>query len=399
MSVSARHARASALVASARDLIDERPTGPDAPRWCVARGWRAFLDGLPDDAVDAAEREGLAAVLPRVSGVPGDLAALARAAADAAWLDAPAAEVTAGADGRRASPRKRAQVSSFAALAARVAGGRARIVDVGSGHGHLTRHLAGALDLRAEGWERDPARVDVARALTRDDRARFVAAEASSLARTLRGDDLVVGLHACGELGDVAVRAAGDVGASLALVGCCLQKRTGARAPLATPDGGDPASLTLDRAVLGVGNAGVGDEGVEADLATRTRSRVQRSALWALMGQGGFAVAHGEEMRGVNRRRATGAFDDLVAFAFAQRGFALPPPRERDLALRAAWEDYARVRRWSLPRAMLARAVEVWVALDRAEHLRRRGYEVAVVAAFDAAVSPRNVAVLASRRP
>jgi hypothetical protein len=43
---------------------------------------------------------------------------------------------------------------------------------------------------------------------------------------------------------------------------------------------------------------------------------------------------------------------------------------------------------------MLARSVEVWVALDRAEHLRRRGYDASVVLAFEASVSPRNVAVL-----
>ena len=75
------------------------------------------------------------------------------------------------------SPRKRTQVAAFAALAARVGGAPSRVVDVGSGHGHLTRHLARALGVEAEGWERDPARVAVASALAGDGGARFVAVD------------------------------------------------------------------------------------------------------------------------------------------------------------------------------------------------------------------------------
>ncbi len=387
------HGRASALLASTRDVIDLRPDGPDAPAWCAVRGWRAFLDGLPDGDVERAERHGLAAALEGLPGAPADLLALAREVAAVTAL--PTLGVAAGTavDRRRASPRKQAQVAAFRALASRIAGGRERVVDIGSGHGHLTRHLAGALDLRAEGWERDPRRVAVATALARDDRARFVVAEANALRGTLRASDLVVGLHACGALGDLAVTAAAEAGAAVALVGCCLQKREGARAPLATPDGIAPAALTIERTVLGLGNARDGDEGVEDDFATRTRSRVQRRALARLFREAGSELPSGEEMRGVNRRRATGDFAAFAAAAFATHGVATPPQGARD-ALTVAWSDYDRERRWALPRAMLARSVEVWVALDRAEHLRRRGYDASVVLAFEASVSPRNVAVL-----
>lgn len=392
--LAAMHLRASALLASTRDVIDLRPDGPDAPAWCEARGWRAFLGGLPDGDVERAERQGLAAVLEGLPGAPADLAALAREATAVTAL--PSLEGVGGTavDRRRASPRKQAQVAAFEALATRVAGGRARVVDVGSGHGHLTRHLAGALDLRAEGWERDPRRVAVATSLARDDRARFVVAEASSLRGSLRASDLVVGLHACGALGDLAVQAAAEAGAAVALIGCCLQKREGARPPLATPEGVAPEALTIGRTVLGLGNARDGDEGVEDDLATRTRSRVQRRALARLFREAGSGLPAGEEMRGVNRRRATGDFDAFVALAFAAHRVAAPPPQAVRAALTVAWSDYSRERRWALPRAMLARPVEVWVALDRAEHLRRRGYDASVALAFDAAVSPRNVAVL-----
>jgi hypothetical protein len=54
------------------------------------------------------------------------------------------------------------------------------------------------------------------------------------------------------------------------------------------------------------------------------------------------------------------------------------------------------MRRWELPRTMLARLIEVWVALDRAMLLVRSGRRVDVSMAFDAQVSPRNVAVIAT---
>nr|MBK7067053.1 methyltransferase [Deltaproteobacteria bacterium] len=102
-------------------------------------------------------------------------------------------------DGRRASPRKRVQVAAFAAMVGRVGAKGSRVVDVGSGHGHLTRHLVSALGVDAEGWERDPDRVAVASSLAGEGGARFVAMDARTLRRRCAATDLVVGLHACGD--------------------------------------------------------------------------------------------------------------------------------------------------------------------------------------------------------
>ena len=96
----------------------------------------------------------------------------------------------------------------------------------------------------------------------------------------------------------------------------------------------------------------------------------------------------------MNRRRAIGPLGELAARAFEVRGLIPPTPAAIDRALRDARADYERARRLALPRAMLARLVEVWVALDRAALLMERGYVVDVAVAFEAAVSPRNVAVL-----
>ena len=389
---------ASRLLAAVRDVVHERPYGAAAPGWCERRGWTRFLAALPDDAVSAAERDGLAAHLAAMPGAPDDLVALGLAVARCTALPALAETTSGTVDPRRASPRKRTQVAAFAALAARVGGAPSRVVDVGSGHGHLTRHLARALGVEAEGWERDPARVAVASALAGDGGARFVAVDVRDATAALRASDLVVGLHACGSLGDHAVRAAGAAGASVAIVGCCLQKREGDRAALVSAAGVPSGALTIGRAVLGLGNGCDGEGGVEEDLTVRAASRVHRMALRAALTAAGHDPGPGGEMRGVNRRRATGPLDELMALAFAARGMAPPTAAAVAAAGASAAAEYERLRRWSLPRAMLARLVEVWVALDRAAWLRELGYAAEVVEAFDATVSPRNVAVLGRPR-
>lgn len=389
-----RFADASRVLAAARDIIAERPARSAPPAWCERRGWTDFLAALPPDVVLRAERDGLAAHVANLPDAPADLVALARAVTAITALPPVESAASAVVDPRRASPRKRAQVAAFAALVGRLDASPLRVVDLGSGHGHLTRHLAVALGVEAQGWERDAARVAVAASLAGDRGARFVTVDARDAAGTLRSTDLVVGLHACGALGDLAVRAAGEAGAAVVVVGCCLQKREGDRAPLVVAEGVTAPALTLGRAVLGLGNACDGDEGVEDDLATRITSRVHRIALRAALLAEGHEIAPGEEMRGVNRRRATGALDALVASACAVRGWPTPSPAAIAEAGRAAAASYERTRRWSLPRAMLARLLEVWIALDRAAWLASRGYDAEVVAAFDPALSPRNVAVL-----
>lgn len=384
-------AEASRLLAGVRDVIDERSEGASPPAWCVRRGWVPFLGGLDDEAVHRMERDGLATHL---DGAPGDLAELGRAVLRVTALPALAMPASGGVERRRASPRKQVQVAAFAGLVDRLGARAARVVDLGSGHGHLTRHLARELGVEAEGWERDPARVAVASALAGEGGARFEAVDAYGAAGRLRPTDLVVGLHACGALGDHAVTAAGEAGAAVAIIGCCLQRRVGDREALVVPEGVEAGALTLGRAVLGMGNMRDGEEGVEASLAVRTASRVHRLALRRVLAAAGCVVAPGEEMHGVNRRRATGALDDLVARVFAVRGLALPSGAVVAEAERLARADHERARRWELPRAMLARLVEVWVAFDRAASLERRGYETEVLTAFDASVSPRNVAVL-----
>jgi SAM-dependent methyltransferase len=296
------------------------------------------------------------------------------------------------------SARKRRQLPALLGAVTAMAEHAARIVDVGAGSGHFTRLAADLFAREAVGIERDPGRVAAAVARAAElgagaGRARFVSVDACREGLTFAADDLAVGLHACGELGDRLVLAAAAAGCDVALVSCCLQKITGpARAPLSRA----AAGLTLRRETLGLANLTPRPLGVEASLEATIAAREARYALHRLLRARGVEVVAGEEMRGINRRRAHAGLAALAGQALALRGLA--PASEEEIRRHEvdARERYGRMRRLSLPRNMLARLVEVAVVLDRAAALEESGQRAQVVTLFDGAVSPRNIALFAS---
>jgi hypothetical protein len=108
-------------------------------------------------------------------------------------------------------------------------------------------------------------------------------------------------------------------------------------------------------------------------------------------------VGAGEEMRGINRRRAQAGFDELARHALARLG--LPAPTATELRTHAgeARRDYAIMRRLALPRNMLARLVELAVVLDRAALLEEQGHCVQLGQFVEPQVTPRNTVLFASR--
>jgi hypothetical protein len=103
-------------------------------------------------------------------------------------------------------------------------------------------------------------------------------------------------------------------------------------------------------------------------------------------------------MRGQNRRRAHRGLAAIAGAALVSRGLA--PATEAELAAcdADARAEFERMRRLSLPRAMLARLCEVAVVLDRAAALAEAGHEARVATVFDARVTPRNLGVFALAR-
>jgi SAM-dependent methyltransferase len=380
------------------EILDGRVDDGVPPPWCVRRGWDAFLLALDDADLRRCEEEGFGACAPTLRGAPADLVVLACEATSAAAL--PALDVGGALPRalRSVSIRKAQQLPALLGAVEAMARRAARIVDVGAGSGHFTLLASARFGREVVGIERDRGRVSagVLSARVCAGSVRFVVADACREGLAFAADDLAVGLHACGALGDRLVIAAAEAGCDVALVSCCLQKIEGAeRAPLSRA----AAGIRLRRETLGLANLTPGPEGVEVSLATTLAAREARQALRLLLRARGVETAPGEEMRGINRRRAHGGLGAIAAPALSLRG--LPPPSEAEIRRHEeeARRRYARTRRLSLPRSMLARLLEIAVVLDRAAALEESGHHTLVCTLCERAVTPRNIALFASRAP
>jgi hypothetical protein len=394
---------AADLVAAHRDVLEGRPGTGDGepPKVLVERGWDAFLLSLDDVELDAIEAHGHDAPWPERA--PAALRSLLEAAREVCALPAlPLTNVAAGPQRparRGENPRKLAQVEAFGRLVTPLAARSSRVVDVGSGHGHLTRDLAERIALPVVGLERDAALAGRARTLSSESPVAaplFAVTDVLRDGLALEAGDCVTGLHACGELGDVMVTSVARChAASLALVGCCLQKRRQlSRRPLSSAPGHAEA-LELPRSMLGLSNLAAGDDGIEATRADNLAARERRLALNRLLSAGGEPLRFGAEIEGMNRRMAQRELPPLAERAFALRG--RPSPSRAALDEAAAWarSEHARARRLSVPRALLARPLEVYVLLDRAVYLAEHGLSVEIGTLFPARISPRNLALVA----
>lgn len=379
-----------------RDILEQRVDEAVVPAWCDRRGWAPFLLELDEAAVRAAEAHGLAELLPSLTGVPRDLLELSREATAAVELPRLHGATPLSSEALRSVRfRKRAQLSGLLSAVASMAEGASRIVDVGAGSGHFTRLSAELFQREALGLERNPARVESAqkRVAASAVTASFVTVDARD-ALQFAEQDLAIGLHACGELGDKLVEAAGLARCDLALVSCCLQKIS---APTRKPLSQVAETPELRREHLGLTNLTAQPQGVEASIDVTIGARQTRYALGQLLRARGVVLEPGAEMSGINRRRANAGLAVVAELALAQRGLSAATDAELAHHIDQAARHYAVIRRLSLPRSMLARLIEVLVSLDRAAHLEEQGLDVQVATLFERAVSPRNIGIFASQ--
>ena len=392
--------RVHRTLAPALDIVAGRIQDERIPAWCEERGWTDFLLGLSAVDVERSEALGLAETVRTFGSVLADLVELVarvRAFAKLSKLDAMLVPGC-NEDYRGVSFRKREQLSSLLGALPALATPARRIVDVGAGSGHLTRLAASHFERAALGLERCAERVVSANARAdsqlRDPRftPQYVVMDACRAPLELTADDLAIGLHACGELGDALVLAVAESGAGLALVSCCLQKISApARLPLSS------RGLALERETLGLSNLTSQAVGVETEIERTIAARRSRYALRCLLLARGLDIPSGAEMRGINRRRAHAGLAELAARALEQRGLPPASPAELRAHELGAARNFERMRRLSLPRNMLSRLVELSVVLDRALLLHERGYALAVATLCERAVTPRNIALFASR--
>jgi hypothetical protein len=394
-------ARVLTVLEPVLDIVDAPVDTTTPPAWCTERGWLDFLLALGDDELAASEAGGFTALLAAQPGAPAGLRELAEQvqrctrlpALSSSGLPLPAAAL------RGVRQRKRGQLAALLGALSPLAAHAGRIVDVGAGRGHFSR-------LASELFQRQTLALDRNAALLRDgdERARrggssvvrFVEANIGQQRLELEPRDLAVGLHACGELGDRLVVAASAARCDVALVSCCLQKTSAAqRLPLSRQASG----FAIRRNALGLTNLSTREGGVEASLADNLRAREARLGLRYLLRARGLDVAPGEEMRGVNRRRAQAGLTDLASHALALRQLPAPSALELSTFAGAARRDHAIIRRLSLPRSLLARLIELAIVRDRAAALEEIGQAVVVAQLFAEHLTPRNTALFASAQP
>jgi len=384
------------------DIVEKRVDDVEVPAWCERRGWAAFLSSLGDEDLRRCEEQGLSIALEALPGAPADLRELARAVRSATALPSLQAQSLPLPEPwlRSVRARKREQLGLLLGALARMAAHAERIVDVGAGRGAFTRLAARHFQRAALGLELDAERVAAASARLVDDAddprgevAEFRASDVFRDGLELSARDLAVGLHACGELGDQLVRTAAEIGCDAALISCCLQKISQpARAPLSRAAGG----TAFSRGILGLTNQTAQPDGVETSLEQTQSARKARYALWRLLRERGLELEPGAEMKGINRRRAHAGLRSLAESALGLRGLSAASDAEIAHYERAADAAFPVIRRLNLPRALLARLVEVSITLDRAAYFEERGFHSAVVILFQRAVTPRNLAIFAS---
>lgn len=388
--------RALGILDDAQDVVTGRPVEGTAPEWAARRGWSDCLLGLSDHQLVEAEHAP-ARFLAAHSGAPESLRTLAD---QVTTLCAPFEDVSIPEHHsleKHVKPRKQAQLDAFSAVALREFAGVSRIVDLGSGHGHLTRALARALRPQETlGIDWHDGRVARAIDLAGPDGPRFVHGDASRAA----GDelpvaerDLVVGLHPCGDLGDALVSRAREAGAHVLAVSCCFQEtKREARGPLSQQ--ARAAGFTVPRHALGLANLSpVSFEG-SGSLTEKLDRRRTRLALHLLLEARGVPLDPGAEARGVPKDRVRQGLAEVAALSLGKRGLSPATAAElADASARAERAD-ASIRRLSLPRHALSRALELAIVMDRARLLEEGGWRTNVVTLFSSRTSPRNLAIV-----
>jgi hypothetical protein len=290
--------------------------------------------------------------------------------------------------------RKWRQIEAFAACLLPPDG--QRLVDWCAGKGHLTRAAALVTGLPAVGLERDPVLCTAGETLARR----------HGLAVSLTGLDVMtedvrqhvdaashcIALHACGDLHlrlmDVAAACSAP---ALCFSPCCYHK------------GRPPSGLNPDLSQLSP-DADMLRLAVQETVTAKGYERRQREleALWRQAVEACWdALGLPERPRHTPLPPAEfrGTFTDFCLRRLTDAGVTAPrlEPERLQACLAEGASRLARLRRLELLRQAWRRPIEVWLCLDRAVWLERRGYAVEVGTFCDASLTPRNILLRASR--
>lgn len=270
------------------------------------------------------------------------------------------------------------------------------IADWCAGKAHVGRTLAKALGRRLWALDHDAALARDAAGLAEADgvhlrfeRCDLLAGPPRSSPRPL---EWVVGLHACGGLGNRLLDfAIAEEAPAVALAPCCLHRHHGAPGWPTRSETARATGLTLDHAALRLATA---DE-VVARPTLRLRRRRDE----------GFRQAVDlrlRELTGEDRHHPLGTlpaawfdseFKDFALRVGDRLGRDLGPPAALASALREGTRRATRARALGAVRAVFRRPIELFAALDRALWLAEHGRRVRLAPFCSPRVTPRNLLI------
>ena len=267
-----------------------------------------------------------------------------------------------------------------------------------SGKAHLSRITAHQRGCSAAAIERDAHLVAVGKKLNAragiDIEFHCLDVMTSNAAALLQAQQNVIALHACGDLHLQLLSLSTARGVqTVTLAPCCYQLTTDDSrfvvSQLATASG-----LRLRRDDLRTA--------VHGSVTASERQREQRRQLqaWRL----GFDLLQ-RDVRGVYEYLATpslptavlhNGFKEFCRRVAAHREIALPSGIDYARYEQIGAERLAHVAAFDLPRIAFRRALELWLALDRALFLRERQYSVEMGIFCERAITPRNILIRAA---
>ena len=209
-------------------------------------------------------------------------------------------------------------------------------------------------------------------------------------------DGVLVGLHACGALGDAAIAATlGSDARAMALIPCCYHYQPGHTRLVARSNAGRAAPLDVVPQQLRFATA---EEVAAPGRRRRGREREEafRLALDELLRE-----ARGEDTYQhappVPRSWLTMPFSGWARRVAAEHQLELPARWDADRHEARGWERARLARALGLARTPFRRALELWYVLDRALWLADAGWRVHLRTACDRRMTPRNLIIVARR--
>jgi hypothetical protein len=285
--------------------------------------------------------------------------------------------------------RKQAQIAAFAGALGEVSH---PILEWCSGKGHLGRLVAWMHPVPVTSFEIDPDLVHSGQALSyrRGLAQMFLQGDAllPESAAYLEGRHALA-LHACGELHLALLRGATEQRSpALDLVPCCYYRIPHSEYRPLNPD----ASVVLSRDEL---HLAVTESVTLGARERRLRDEARARKLAFVEWRSNQGVPRSRPFNPVPSAWLSLEFGDWITRLASREGVPSPPgDRWQDLE-REGWRRLHDANRLELMRLAFRRPLEVWLALDRALYLERRGYRVKLSEFCERNLTPRNLLISA----